>query len=163
MVFEEADILNVDLNMWKNLFFRTSRIAQVESFDMWALVHKCCNEILNHPDMNTFKMDPKIIKVGLQTAEVMNDPELAAKIVSKIDVNNRNTALPLNVYVKLITMCVQNQKSESAKKILQHCKQIGIPTENLRKLKLIVLNGYAQLGDLENTKKMFDDMDSKER
>jgi pentatricopeptide repeat protein len=131
--------------------------------------------------MNEYRMNTKIVKVGLQVAELTKDPKLAADIICGIGINqsqhddlfnndgevkdtnsiavhNSFPSIPPSTYLKTINMCIGAGHINSADRILRHCMRNTIPRNTLDNLYLLVLNGYAQYGDLTSTEKMFHEM-----
>lgn len=161
-VLDEPGQLHISFNVWKKLLSTTVNIAKFESFDTWALVHRCCRALLDHNDMNEFRMSAKIVKVGLQVAELTKDPVLAADIICNVGINGpedvRFPSIPPSTYMQLITMCIETQHNQSAERILKHSIRNAIPISNLSKLYSVVLNGYAQCGDLQSTERMISEM-----
>ena len=186
-VLDKIDNFDINFNLWKRFLSATVKVARFESFESWALVHRCCRALLDHNEMNESRMNTNLVKVGLQVAELTKDPQLAADIICNIGINrlededgtinagdkvgegyeDSNSArhsfprIPLSTYMKTINVCIEAGHNNSADRILRHCMQNKIPSNTLSNMYSLVLNGYAQRGDLQSTEKLFGEMKEK--
>lgn len=177
---DKCDDSQVSFYIWKKLLSVTVNVAKFESFESWALVHRCCRALLNHNEMNEVRMDATILRIGLQVAEITKDPKLAGEVVRAVGINEKAQKnddefdqsqnyemphqpsfpnIPPSTYAEMIKMCIEAGCNKSADGILRHSIRCIDPSNNmLGNLYSLVMNGYAQSGDLQNTEKMLDEM-----
>ncbi len=173
-IFESNDHFQINVKLWKMLLSATVNVAKFESFENWALVHRCFRAILDHEGMSTYKLDAPTVKVGLQVAELTNDTKLAADIICSVDVSEQESCssnpflssekasikIPLSTYTNTITICINNGDMDAASTILRHLGSNNISKGNLGILYSLVLNGYAKQGNILQTQHILDEMEA---
>lgn len=159
-ILDECDSLHFSHNLWSKLLSATANLAKFESFESWPFVRRCCRALLDQSG-NQYRMTAKLVKIGLEAAELTQDPVLAADIICNMESNENRaqvSSIPPSTYMKLIFMCVKSGQNEAAERILKHCMMTEVPSNTKSMLYSLVLNGFAQCGDLENTEKLFAEM-----
>ena len=173
---ESIESFQINFNLWKKLLFKTMNVAKFESFESWALVHRCCRSLLDHEETNEHRIDASIVKIGLQVAELTNDTKLASDMICNVggtmhtmddfdpqpEENFHLLNIPQSTYMKIIKMCVNTGDMNSSEKILRHAINNNIATMNLSSLYSLVLNGHAKSGNLESTEQTLNKMEELE-
>lgn len=162
------------LHVWKKLLTLSMHAAKAESDTNWLLVHKCCRALISHREMSEDNLDERLLSVGLDAAEKMKDPQLAADLICRtraepifkhdldeLDYEENPTAnrTPLRVspstYVRAIKLCIRNGMPSEGDRILAHCLKNDLPSKALGDMHTLVLTGYARTGDVGKAKHLF--------
>lgn len=158
-ILDDFNDFPVGYNLWKRLLSATVHAAKFETPESWKLVRVCCHALL---DCKTgFPITRNILHIGLEAANRSKDTLLAADMICNANLNKKNNGvvnIAPSTLLKLVTMCIENDDSQSARRILESCIQAEFPSDIIRSLYSMVLTGFAQSGDLVNTEKMISDM-----
>ena len=73
-------------NVWRKLMFTSAHASRTESLQHWDLVRRCCRALINHVSQRP--PDQSILKLGLESAEILKDSHLAFDMLSWADQRN---------------------------------------------------------------------------
>jgi len=163
------------LHVWKKILTLSMYTAKVESDSNWSLVHRCCRALISHRDMSEENIDDGLLSIGLDAAQKVKDPKLAADLIcstragSILQYDEMNAGgnpssksfvsrVSPNTYFKAIKLCVDNEMPCEGNRILTHCLKNDLPSKVLGDMHTLVLTGYARNGDVEKAKALFDEM-----
>lgn len=159
--------------VWRKLLDFSLYAAKVESATNWSLVHRCCKALLSHQKISQIKTDDKFLQVGLDVAEKMRDPQMAADVICStsmsqgfnaygdaVDESGSHQKIPPSIYMKAVQLCVDCGMPSLGDRILSHSSQNNpnIPAKFLSDMHTLVLTGYARNGDAEKTGHIFNQM-----
>lgn len=163
------------LHVWKKILALAMYTAKVESDTNWSLVHRCCRALISHRDMSEENIDDRLLSIGLDAAQKVKDPKLAADLIcstragsifqyDEIDAGGNPSSkssmsrVSPSTYFKAIKLCVDNKKPCEGNRILIHCLKNDLPSKVLGDMHTLVLTGYARNGDVKQAKALFDGM-----
>lgn len=146
--------------------------TRVESAENWTLVHRCCQALISHRAMSKDRLDDKLLQIGLDVAEKVKDPKMAAEFISYLSESTfpnftseegstapalHNNVSP-NTYLRAIKLSVDCGMPSIGDKILTQCSKADLPSKSLGDMYTLVLTGYARNGDVEKAQHLFGQM-----
>jgi pentatricopeptide repeat protein len=186
------------LNIWNKLLLSIYTIRTMDDHNkekQFLAMQKCCHGLLqvsslsssSSSSLNSSQEQHQIIKIGLETAEAMNDPQLAASMalwaLSRIDdvhldrthtldgsstvkdnkfLERHTIYLPPELILRSLKLCVFQGRVDLAEKIwlevIDERRSLSWPKSILSDIHTMLLTGYAKVGQITKAEKLLEDM-----
>ena len=146
--------------VWKQLIYTSSYGATKapSRYDFIVKAFRYCS--VADP---TYFPDQQLLRQGLEACEVVADSDLVWDLLRRAIVNyapsqlllstsalHQRPHVPFRNFAAGMNICLKDKNMDACEKILQVSKQIDMTPINRRSLYVLMLKGYASVGDTEN-------------
>jgi pentatricopeptide repeat protein len=169
-LLENETLYVAGFHVWKQLIYTSSfgatRIPARYDFIIKAFRYLSVAEPMYHPDH-------QLLRQGLVACDVLADSDLVWDLLRRAIINYSPSRLqlsssdlhikphvPFQNFVTGMTICLKENNVKACEKILQISKKIEMTLTNRRSLHMLLLKGYANIGDWENTLRTIETMNA---
>lgn len=178
------DDIHVQQKVWNTLLLSIKSLNKAETKNerQLILLRKCCFRLVQNS--RTENLNYQSLRIGLETAESMEDPQLATaillwsmmneneanqskarKLVDTIESSSKgrvNNYVPPDAILRCLKLCVQYTRLDLAEQIWNKVKSehydLTLPKELLSEFQTMMITIYAQCGQLDNAEKILQQM-----
>ncbi len=167
-ILENETLYVAGFPVWKQLIYTSSFGAtKIPSrYDFIVKAFRYCS--VADP---TYFPDQQLLRQGLEACEVVADSDLVLDLLRRAIVNyspsqlllstsalHQQPHVPIRNFITGMNICLKDKNMDACEKILQVSKQIDMAPTNRRSLYVLMLKGYASVGDTESTLEIIEAM-----